>query len=99
MISGGDSNANSGGESDVVGSLQAYGRGDPNAVGGGESNANSGGQSATTASVPAALEESNPPARRATRSTVVYNGRYTRDAIVRQDRRYEEAVARIAALE
>ena len=30
---------------------------------------------------------------------MVYNERYTRDAIVRQDKRYGEAVARIAALE
>jgi hypothetical protein len=58
------------------------------------SNANSGGQSTTNASVPAVLEERDPPAR-----TVVYNERYTRDAIVRQSDRYEEAVARVNVLE
>jgi hypothetical protein len=85
-----DSNANSGGESSAVDTQQAVGR---------DSNGNSGGQSATTASAPAALEESDPLARRATRRPVVYNERYTRDAIVRQDKRYGEAVARIAALD
>ncbi len=109
--SGGVSNANSGGRSNETDNQQAIIE-NSNANSGGESiafdtqqvvnqdsNANSGGQSTINASVPAVLEERDPPARSTSRRTVEYNERYTRDAIVRQDDRYEEAVARVSMLE
>ena len=79
-ISGGGSNANSGGLSGTVDTQLAISR-DSNANSGGEFNANSGGQSATNASVPAALEVRDPPTRRASRRAVVYD-KYTRDAFI-----------------
>ena len=79
-ISGGGSNANSGGLSGPVDTQLAISR-DSNANSGGEFNANSGGQSATNASVPAALEVRDPPTRRASRRAVVYD-KYTRDAFI-----------------
>jgi hypothetical protein len=94
--SGGDSNANSGGESNAVDTQRAISQ-DLNAISGGDPNANSGGQSATNTSVPAASEEREPRAGMTTRKTVVDNMRYTRDAIVHQSDRYEEAAARVVS--
>jgi len=96
--SSGVSNANSGGRSNETDTQQVVNQ-DPNTNSGGDSNANSGGQSTINASVPAVLEEQDPPARLTTRRTVEYNERYTRDATVRQRDRYKEAVARVNVLE
>jgi hypothetical protein len=96
-ISGRDSNSSSGGESEGVETQQAISR-DSNANSGGVSNANSGGQSATNASVPAALEERNPPARRTTRRVGVYDVD-TSTTIHHFREQYKEATARVNVLE